>query len=86
MTVRRAPLLVGRVTGLDAERGTGEVTADPVEGSVPRPPYRFHVTEIAGGSRTIPVGCRVVFALAARPLGEIEAVSVTPVTPLPPPA
>jgi hypothetical protein len=73
----------GVIVDLDAERGLGLVEvsapAGPGEGAA-RARYRFHVTSIAGGSRTIPVGTNVVFMVVPQQLGEWEATEITPVT------
>jgi CspA family cold shock protein len=64
-------VIIGAVTGFDDDAGLGVVTTDDdVE-------YPFHCTQIADGSRTIPVGTPVTFELAPR-LGRWEAVAVRP--------
>ena len=48
----------GRVTAFDADRGVGEVEeADGTRRS-------FHCTQIADGTRTVPVGAEVRYVLA----------------------
>ncbi|HEY7105206.1 MAG TPA: cold-shock protein [Acidimicrobiia bacterium] len=56
----------------DDARGLGTVTAD--DGAR----YPFHCTAIADGTRTVPVGARVVFAVVAGPLGRTEAAAIRP--------
>jgi hypothetical protein len=70
------------VVELGAERGLGVVEEDaPGAGESRRSVrYRFHVTAIAGGTRTIPVGTQVVFIVVPAQLGDFEAREVTPVT------
>jgi hypothetical protein len=43
--------------------------------------YRFHATAIAGGTRMITAGTKVVFLVVPRQLGECEATEITPVLP-----
>jgi CspA family cold shock protein len=62
----------GTVTSFDAERGLGEVTTAAGER------YPFHCTQIADGSRTIPVGTAVDFAVIPGLLGRWEAGALTP--------
>ena len=59
----------GTVTEFDEAAGLGTVTASDDA------PFRFHVVEIADGTRTVDVGQEVVFAELAR-LGEIQAGSI----------
>lgn len=63
----------GEVEGFDAERGSGTVRA--ADGAV----YYFHCTQIAGGSRMIPAGVPVTFAIRPGHRGRWEAAAVTPV-------
>ena len=59
--------MTGTVTAFDADRGLGEVTtADGVR-------YPFHCTQIADGTRTIPVGTAVDFTVVPGLLGTWEA-------------
>jgi CspA family cold shock protein len=60
----------GTVTAFDEPVGLGVVTAD--DGT----PYPFHCTQIADGTRTIPVGTKVTFTPWSR-LGIYEAASIT---------
>jgi len=63
--------VTGSVTAFDAHRGLGVVTgADGVS-------YPFHCTQIADGSRTIPVGATVDFAKVPGLLGQWEAGDLT---------
>ncbi|MCU4184784.1 cold shock domain-containing protein [Acidiferrimicrobium sp. IK] len=64
----------GTVGEFDEHVGLGAVAGDD-GGS-----YRFHCTQIADGSRTIPVGVRVEYSLAAAHGGRWEAVEVRPLT------
>lgn len=57
----------GEVLAFDEARGTGSVRGD--DGAT----LGFHCTQIADGSRRIPVGARVRYDLAASPLGVWEA-------------
>ena len=66
--------MFGRVTSgvtvwFDKHRGLGEVEADGTR-------YPFHCTQIADGTRDIPVGAQVEFTVAPGPLGRWEAVSI----------
>jgi hypothetical protein len=62
---------VGTVTAFDAARGLGEVTAATGER------HPFHCTQIADGSRTVPVGQPVAFTLIPGLLGRWEAGALT---------
>jgi cold shock CspA family protein len=62
--------LDGRVEAFDSRRGLGEV-----RGADDRV-YPFHCTRIADGTREIPVGVAVEFAVAPGPLGRWEAVDI----------
>lgn len=62
--------MTGRVVSFDAPRGLGVIEGE--DGSS----YRFHCTQIADGSRSVPVGARVVYAVAAGALGSWEATRV----------
>jgi CspA family cold shock protein len=68
----RTEICLGAVVAFDAKRGLGEVEADKGER------FPFHCTQIADGSRTIPVGTRVEFTVAPGPLGRWEAVDLRP--------
>jgi hypothetical protein len=58
------------VTAFDADRGVGEVEeADGTRRS-------FHCTQIADGTRTVPVGAEVRYVLAPGSLGAWEASEV----------
>ena len=64
--------MVGVVTAFDDHAGLGEVqTADGTT-------YPFHCTQIADGSRTIPVGVAVTFAVRPWHQGRYEAEALTP--------
>jgi CspA family cold shock protein len=65
----RIELRNGVVVGFDPDRGLGEIESD---GTV----YPFHCTQIADGTRIIPVGAKVGFAVAPGPLGRWEAVGI----------
>lgn len=67
----------GTVTAFDDARGLGTITTD--EGDR----LGFHCTAIADGTRTIPVGARVVFTVVAGRLGLWEADGVTATGPAP---
>ena len=60
-------MVIGTVVGFDEARGWGSVQAD--DGIV----YEFHCTAIADGTRTIPVGQLVAFAVVPGRLGRWEA-------------
>jgi cold shock CspA family protein len=60
----------GRVAEFDDHRGLGVIETDNGRR------YRFHCTEIADGTRTIPVGVSVEFVVMAGPLGLVEATRV----------
>lgn len=62
-------MLRGSVTEVDDAAGLGTVTAD--DGTQ----FRFHVVEIADGSRTIEVGQSVVFQPLPR-FGRFQAASI----------
>jgi cold shock CspA family protein len=66
----RAPR-IGTVTEFDEPRGLGTVRSD--DGAS----YRFHCTAIAGGTRVVAVGERVVFSVVAGHGGHYEARAVT---------
>lgn len=61
----------GRVIAFDEARGLGEVQADTDAVS-----YRFHCTQIADGTRTIPVGAVVEFETFEHPVGGTEATAL----------
>lgn len=58
---------LGEVTAFDGARGIGSVRDD--DGTT----LGFHCTQIANGTRTIHVGARVRYELAAGALGAWEA-------------
>lgn len=64
---------VGEVVAFDEARGIGTVRAD--DGST----LAFHCTQIADGTRTIPVGTQVRFELSPGSLGEWEATGLDPI-------
>jgi cold shock CspA family protein len=66
------PRLAGTVVAFDVHRGLGELEDE--EGRR----YPFHCTRIADGSRDVPVGTKVEFAVAPGPLGRWEAVAIRP--------
>lgn len=66
-----ATLRLGVVSAFDDARGLGTVT-DLADATWP-----FHCTQIADGTRSIEVGRRVAFDVAAGHLGRMEAVRVT---------
>jgi cold shock CspA family protein len=61
--------LRGMVHAFDIDRGLGEILGD--DGVV----YPLHCTQIADGSRTVPAGVPVTFAVL-RKLGRYEAADV----------
>lgn len=61
----------GRVIAFDEARGLGEIQ-DERDAAV----YRFHCTQIADGTRGVPVGTLVTFALFDHPVGGTEATNV----------
>lgn len=61
----------GVVAEFDEPRGLGTIRAD--DGAE----LPFHCTAIADGTRTVPVGRRVAFAVAAGRLGRWEAADIT---------
>ena len=63
----------GTVVAFDEHRGYGSVRAE--EGDE----LFFHCTSIADGSRTIPVGTAVVFAVAPGQRGRYEATGLVAV-------
>jgi len=65
------PLRHGVVVDFDEAAGLGRVESGGER-------YPFHCTAVADGSRTIAVGTPVVFTLAARHAGRVEASSLTP--------
>ena len=62
--------MLGRVAEFDEHVGLGVVESD--EGTR----YPFHCTQIADGTRTIPVGAPVSFEVKPGPLGRWEAARV----------
>jgi cold shock CspA family protein len=69
--VARSVLQNGKVVEFDAHVGLGTVEAD--DGAR----YPFHCTQIADGTRTVPVGAAVTFEVVAGPLGRYEATALT---------
>jgi cold shock CspA family protein len=61
----------GRIIAFDETRGIGEVQAD-ADAAV----YLFHCTQIADGSRTIPLGALVSFETFTHPVGGPEATAL----------
>jgi cold shock CspA family protein len=66
---------VGTVSAFDEERGLGEVRDD--DGLE----LGFHCSAIVDGSRTIEVGARVAYVVAASHRGLMEARSLVALTP-----
>ncbi|MGH9082092.1 MAG: cold-shock protein [Acidimicrobiales bacterium] len=66
---------LGTVVAFDPERGLGTVEADDGQ-SLP-----FHCTAVADGSRSVAVGARVAFEVAAGHLGRRQARRLTPLPP-----
>jgi CspA family cold shock protein len=64
--------LKGVVQEFDEEKGFGTVAGEDGR------ELFFHCTAIAGGSRTIETGTRVMFEVVAGHLGRWEAANVTP--------
>ncbi len=64
--------MTGRVTEFDEHVGLGVVESP--DGTR----YPFHCTQIADGTRTIPVDAAVTFDVVAGHLGQWEAAAVTP--------
>ncbi len=64
--------MTGTVTAFDAHRGLGIVTT--ADGAT----YPFHCTQIADGTRTIPVGTAVTFTPSPALLGTWEATALRP--------
>jgi CspA family cold shock protein len=64
--------MTGRVVAFDERRGLGEIE------SAGGDRYSFHCTQIADGSRTIPVGAAVEFTVAPALLGRWEAHHIAP--------
>jgi cold shock CspA family protein len=62
---------VGSVESYDAGRGWGTIIADDGER------LGFHCTQIADGSRSVPVGATVRYRRIPAHLGTYEAASVT---------
>lgn len=60
----------GIVTEFDEQRGWGTVESGGRT-------YEFHCTQIADGTRTIDVGTKVTFEVAAAHLGRWEARALT---------
>ena len=62
---------VGRVVAFDSKRGLGEIE----EGDGVR--RAFHCTQIADGSRSVPIGATVRYVLVPASLGAWEAADVS---------
>jgi cold shock CspA family protein len=62
----------GVVSAFDDDSGLGQVMA--TDGTI----YPFQCTQITDGTRTIPEGAAVTFAVRAWHRGRYEAVAVTP--------
>ena len=60
----------GRVVAFDADRGLGEI--EEPDGTR----RAFHCTQVADGSRTVPVGVTVRYVLVPASLGSWEASEV----------
>lgn len=65
-----ATSLVGTVVSFDEHAGLGAIEVSPGRR------YSFHCTQIADGSRTVPVGTSVRFVVVAGHLGAWEAAGV----------
>ena len=61
----------GRVSEFDAARGWGAIEAD--DGTR----FEFHCTQIADGTRSVPVGASVRFRVRPGQLGRWEARAIT---------
>ena len=61
--------VTGIVTEFDEARGLGTIESGGR-------PYPFHCTQIADGTRDIPVGAPVEFTVAPGPQGRWEAVGI----------
>jgi hypothetical protein len=68
------PRRCGLVVAFDPGRGLGTLCEAGSHRS-----YGFHCVEIADGSRTVPVGTEVSFAVRAGLLGRLEAADLRPV-------
>lgn len=64
--------MTGTVVSFDERRGLGEV--ESADGDR----YPFHCTQIAGDTRTIPLGASVEFVVTPALLGTWEARQITP--------
>jgi cold shock CspA family protein len=60
----------GMVASFNDEKGYGEIVADDNRS------YFFHCTQLADGTRTIPVGTPVTFQLKPWHRGEFEAIGI----------
>jgi hypothetical protein len=67
------------VKGAGASKEAGEGAGEGEGAGSAR--YRFHATAIAGGTRMITAGTKVVFLVVPRQLGECEAAEITPLLP-----
>ena len=72
MTTSEPAVHTGTVEAYDPHRGWGTIVG--VDGER----LGFHCTQIADGSRTIPVGAPVRFRRVPAHLGRYEAAAVTP--------
>ncbi len=66
--------LVGTVVAFDEHAGLGEVDGDGAR-------FGFHCTQVADGSRSVPVGATVSFELRAGRGGRWEAADIRPAGP-----
>ena len=71
--MRSNGVLTGSVVEFDNDRGLGVVHASDESR------YPFHCTAIADGTRTIEEGSKVVFTVAAKHLGRLEATDINKV-------
>ncbi len=72
----RTRWLAGTVTAFDVKRGLGEVEVEDGDGDGDGKRYPFHCTQIADGSRDIPVGAKIEFEVVPGPLGRWEAATI----------
>jgi cold shock CspA family protein len=74
--VRARAIRSGVVDEFDDPRGLGTVLGDDGRR------YGFHCTAVADGSRSIEVGARITFVLAAGHLGRLEARDIVAMEPM----
>jgi CspA family cold shock protein len=72
--------LLGRVVAFDEDVGLGEIEA--ATGADEEERFQFHCTQIADGSRAIPVGAEVSFGVLAGRGGRWEAADIQPAGPV----